>query len=73
MEVRAINKLTKKGVNNSLCPVAEEFNMTEQPTEEELDILNITLYIKDKFSISGQAYHEIKWPEFLSKCHDTTS
>ena len=47
VEVKTVNKLTKEEVNISLCPVAEEFNMMKQPSEEQLDILNITVYVKD--------------------------
>jgi len=31
----------------------------DETNEQTLDILNMTLYLKDMFSISGAAYHEM--------------
>ena len=34
----------------------------DPPADTELDTLNMMLYIKDKFNISGEAYHEMAQP-----------
>ena len=42
---------------------SEDENMDEQYSDK----ITMALYIKDRYSISGRAYHE--WPVFSNKCH----
>ena len=42
----------------------------DPPADTELDTLNMMLFIKDKFNISGGAYHEMV--QLCKKCHDIT-
>ena len=39
----------------------------EHLTEEEADSLLMVLYVKDKYNVSGNAYHEMA----AAKCRDT--
>ena len=38
-------------------------------TEEEVDLLNMMLYIKDKYNVSGAAYHEMAQLCKSMPCH----
>ena len=57
LEVVVLNTSQKETIR--LSNIAEVLTVEEEPESEELDMVNIMLYIKDRYSISGAAYHEM--------------
>ena len=41
----------------------------DKPTQDDMDIVNMMLYAKDRFSVSGSAYHEMTQACRQMPCH----
>ena len=41
----------------------------DKPTQDDIDIVNMMLYAKDRFSVSGSAYHEMTQACRQMPCH----
>ena len=54
-----LNKKTSQTETITLSRLAEVLNIEEEPEQEQLDMVNMMLFVKDKYSISGAAYHEM--------------
>ena len=61
MTVTVMNTSTGKEDTTTLESqhLTELFGQSEEMTEDELERVNMTLYIKDGYSVSDSAYHEL--------------
>ena len=56
-------KCNKTGKKETIVLSEEECqtltSSMDKPTQDDMDIVNMMLYAKDRFSVSGSAYHEM--------------